>query len=333
MRAVVLEEYGGPEVLTVRDVPDPAPGPEELLVQVVATALNRADLLQRMGFYPGPPMDHEIPGMEFAGRVVGRGERVADVEVGAEVMGIVGGGAYAEQVVTPSRQVIAVPESVGLADAAAIPEVFITAWDALVLQGGLTSGRAALVHAGASGVGTAAIQVAHAVGARVAVTASAGKVDACRELGADLVVDYGTEDYVEAVAGWTGGDGVDVVLDVVGGDYLNRNLAAVRRKGTVVQVGVMGSGQAEVNLGTVLQKRIRLQGTVLRSRPLEEKIAVTQQFAREMLPRFDDGSLAPVIDSRYPLDEIAAAQSHMEANANVGKILLDVDSQRSATGT
>jgi NADPH2:quinone reductase len=249
------------------------------------------------------------------------------------VMGIVGGGAYAEKLVTHSRQVMAVPDPVVLADGAAIPEVFVTAWDALVRQGGLTSGRTALVHAGASGVGTAAIQIAHAVGARIAVTTSAGKVDACRALRADLVVDYGADDFVEAALEWTGGAGVDVVLDVVGGDYADRNLASVRPQGAIIQVGVMGSGRAEIDLGTLLRKRVTLRGTVLRSRPLEEKIAVTRQFAREILPRFDDGTLAPVIDSRYPMVEVAEAQSHMEANANVGKILLDVDSQRSATGT
>jgi NADPH2:quinone reductase len=324
MRAVVLEDHGGPEVLTISDVPDPDPGPEEVLVAVTATALNRADLLQRMGFYPGPPMEHEIPGMEFAGVVAGVGARVDGVAEGDEVMGIVGGGAYAEKVVTHHRQVLSVPSPVPLSDAAAIPEVFITAWDALVRQGGMTTGSRVLVHAGASGVGTAAIQIAKAVGARIAVTASAGKVEACRDLGADLVVDYGSEDYVEATREWTGGEGVDVVLDVIGGDYTNRNLEAVRKQGTVVLVGVMGSGKAEVNLGLILQKRIRVQGTVLRSRPIEEKIAVTRQFARELLPRFDDGTLAPVIDSRYALADIAAAHGHMAGNANIGKILVDV---------
>ena len=324
MRAVVLEDHGGPEVLTIRDVPDPEPGPEEVLVDVAATALNRADLLQRMGFYPGPPMDHEIPGMEFAGVVSGVGPRVEGVAEGDEVMGIVGGGAYAEKLVTHHRQVMPVPASVPLADATAIPEVFITAWDALVRQGGMTTGSRVLVHAGASGVGTAAIQIAEAVGARIAVTASAGKVDACRDLGADLVVDYGSDDYVEATQGWTDGEGVDVILDVIGGDYTNRNLEAVRRQGTIVLVGVMGSGKAEVNLGLILQKRIRFQGTVLRSRPIEEKIAVTRQFARELLPRFDDGTLRPVIDSRFGLDDIAAAHEHMAANKNVGKIVVDL---------
>jgi NADPH:quinone reductase len=324
VRAVVLTEHGGPEVLRVAEVPDPRPGPEEIVVGVACTALNRADLLQRRGRYPGPPMEHEIPGMEFAGRVVDTGDRVRGWAVGDEVMGIVGGGAYAERLVVHERQAMAVPSSVALADAAAIPEVFITAWDALVLQGGLTSGRVALVHAGASGVGTAAIQIVRALGGIVAVTTSTAKVERCRQLGADLVVDYTADDFVAATKELTGGRGVDVVLDVVGGEYLGRNLDALAVGGSIVQVGVMADAMASFPLGALLPKRARLIGTVLRARPIEEKIAVTQQFAREVLPLFDRGLLSPVIDSRFPLDRIAAAHEHMESNANVGKILVDL---------
>lgn len=324
MRAVVLESYGDVEVLQIKAVPDPVPGPEEVVVEIVATALNRADLLQRRGFYPGPPMPHEIPGMEFSGRVVAHGPRVSPERLGDEVMGIVGGGAYAERIAVHERQLLAVPPSVALADAAAIPEVFITAYDALVVQGGLTSGRVALVHAGGSGVGTAAIQIAKAIGARVIVTASAGKVDRCLELGADRAVDYASEDFVTAVAEMFPA-GVDTVLDVIGGDYVDRNVSALRVGGRIVQVGVMGGGTTSVNIGALLPKRASLVGTVLRARPLEEKIALTQRFAAEMLPRFAD-ALAPVIDSRYPLDDIAVAHRQMEANANVGKIVIDVAS-------
>jgi putative PIG3 family NAD(P)H quinone oxidoreductase len=324
MRAVVLDEHGGPEVLRVREVPDPVPGAEEVLVEVVATALNRADLLQRRGFYPGPAMEHEIPGMELAGRVIGMGDRVLGRSGGDEVMAIVGGGADAELVALHERQTIRIPTSVPLADAAAIPEVFITAWDALVLQGGLAPGGVALVHAGASGVGTAAIQIARAVGARVVVTASAGKLDRCRSLGADLAIDYGSEDFVEAIADFTGGRGVDVVLDVIGGDYLPRNIDALAVGGRIVQVGVMGAGTVTFALGALLPKRASLIGTVLRSRPVEEKIAISQRFEREMVPWFESGALVPVIDSRFPLDQIADAHRHMEANANVGKILVDI---------
>ncbi len=327
MRAVVLTEYGGPEVLGVSEVPDPEPGPEEVLVAVRSTALNRADLLQRMGLYPepGPARAHEIPGMELAGRVVARGGRATAWEVGDEVMGIVSGGSYAELVTVHERQLVAVPDRLDLADAGAVPEVFLTAWDALVLQGGLTAGRWALVHAGASGVGTAAIAISRALGAHVVTTTSTSKVAACRDIGADVVVDYKAgEDFVEAAKQATGGRGVDAVLDVVGGDYVDRNIAAIRVGGTIVQVGVMGGGKAEVNVGALLPKRAALVGTVLRGRPLEEKIALTQRFAREVLPWLADGTIRPVIDSRYPLDGVGEAHRRMESNANVGKIVLEV---------
>jgi NADPH:quinone reductase-like Zn-dependent oxidoreductase len=219
-----------------------------------------------------------------------------------------------------------VPRGVTVADAAAIPEVWITAWDALVAQGGLSSGRTALVHAGASGVGTAAIQLCRAIGAHVVVTASTGKVEACRELGADLVVDYGQEVFEDAAKVFTHGLGVDVVLDVIGGDYVDRNVDALKVGGTIVLVGVMGGGRAEVNVGALLPKRATVVGTVLRGRPLEEKIATSRRFAAEVLPLFDAGTVRPVIDSRYRLDDIAAAHDRMEANANVGKIVVDVQS-------
>lgn len=326
MRAVVITETGDPDVLRVHDVPDPEPGPEEVLVAVRATALNRADLLQRRGLYPepGPPRAHEIPGMELAGTVVGAGERVTAWREGDEVMGIVSGGSYAERIAVHERQLMPVPPALGPADAAAVPEVAMTAWDALVVQGGLTSGRTALVHAGASGVGTAAIPIARALGARVITTTSTAKVEAVRSTGAEVVVDYTAEDFVEAVRAATDGRGVDVVLDVVGGEYLRRNVKALRTGGTIVQVGVMGGGRTEIDLGALLPKRATLRGTVLRARPLEEKVALTQRFAREVLPWYADGVIAPVIDSRYPLDGVADAHRHMEANANVGKIVLDV---------
>ena len=324
MQAVVLASYGGPEVLTLREVPDPVPGPEEVLVAVTGTAVNRADVLQRMGLYPGPPGEHEIPGLEFAGRVAGVGARVTTWTEGDEVMGIVGGGAYAERLCVHERQVLRVPPELGLADAAAVPEVFLTAYDALVVQGGLTSGRTALVHAGASGVGTAAIQLARAIGARIVVTTSTTKVEACEALGADLVVDYTRDDFVEAVDGFTGGEGVDVVLDVIGGDYVDRNLRCTRPTGRIIQVGLMGAGVAQVSVGLLLSKRIQLIGTVLRARPIEEKIAATQRFRAEVLPRFVDGSLRAVVDSRYPLAEVAEAHRRMEANANTGKLVLEV---------
>jgi putative PIG3 family NAD(P)H quinone oxidoreductase len=325
MRAVVLHSYGGPEVLTLEEVPDPVIGPDEVLVDIRATALNRADLLQRIGRYSNPFWEAvEIPGMELAGTVADVGQRVTMWHPGDEVMGIVSGGAYAERIAVHERQLMAVPRSVGLADAAAIPEVFLTAWDALVVQGGLTSGRWALVHAGASGVGTASIQLAKAIGARIAVTCSTGKVVACASLGADAAIDYTHADFVDELSSLTGGHGADVILDVIGGDYVDRNLQAVAVKGRVIQVGQMGGGATSVNLGLLMPKRACIIGTVLRARPIEEKVALTRRFAAEVLPLFDAGVLRPVIDSRYPLERIADAHRYMESNANVGKIVIDV---------
>ena len=296
-------------------------------MRVRATALNRADLLQRMGFYPNPfPTEFEVPGMEFAGAVLAVGERVRQWKVGDEVMGIVSGGAYAEQLVVHERQAMRIPLGVSFADAAAIPEVFITAWDALIVQGGLTSGRWALVHAAASGVGTAAIQICKAIGASVIATCSTSKVAACAALGADVVVDYKSADFVEAASQATSGRGVDVVLDVIGGEYLDRNVAVLAVKGHIVQVGVMGGGKISFNLSALMPKRGKISGTVLRARPLEEKIAITQRFIAEMLPLFDSGVLKPVIDRRFSFDQIADAHRYMESNANVGKIVIDVGS-------
>jgi len=325
MQAIVLRGYGDPSVLQFEDIPSPQYGRDEILVDVRATSLNRADLLQRMGFYPDPfPSEVEVPGMEFSGLVVAVGDRVKLWNVGDEVMGIVSGGAYAEQLAVHERQAMRIPRNVSLADAAAIPEVFITAWDALVLQGGLTSGRWALVHAGASGVGTAAVQICKAIGARVIATCSTAKVDAVTALGADVVVDYTSQDFVETVKQASDGKGVDVILDVIGGEYLDRNVACIAVRGRIVQVGVMGGGNTSFNLGALMPKRASLTGTVLRARPLEEKIALSQRFSSEITPLFESGLLRPVIDRRYPFTAIAEAHAFMGANGNIGKIVIDI---------
>ena len=324
MRAVVITGYGGPEVLVVIEVPEPLPGPGEVLVDVVSSALNRADLLQRMGLYPGPQMEHEVPGLEFAGRVSAVGEGVTRWSEGDEVMGITGGAAHAERLVVHADQAVRVPVGTPLEMAGALPEVFITAWDALVLQGGLREGGTALVHAGASGVGTAAIQLCGMLGATVVVTASAGKVARCLELGADRAVDYASQDWVSVVAEATDGRGADVVLDVIGGDYLDRNADALAVGGTIMQVGLMGGGKATFGLGKLLSKRARLVGTTLRARSLEEKVALSRAFEDRVVPGFEDGSLQVVVDRRYPLADIAEAHAYMETNASVGKIALDV---------
>lgn len=325
MRAVVITKHGDPSVLSVVDVERPKPKTDEILVKVLATSLNRADLMQRRGLYPDPfPGAHEIPGLEFAGTVESCGESVKSWQVGDPVMGIVSGGAHAEYLVVPEMQAMAVPRNISLANAAAIPEVFITAWDALVCQANLQAGQWALVHAGASGVGTAAIQICKAIGAYVVVTCSAGKCDACLALGADLAIDYKAQDFVEVALQATHGKGASAILDVIGGDYLNRNVAALALKGTIVQVGLMGGGSTAFNMGALMPKRGRLIGTVLRPRPADEKIAVTQRFIAEMLPLFASAKMRPVIDRRFDLDQIVDAHWLMESNANTGKIVIDV---------
>jgi putative PIG3 family NAD(P)H quinone oxidoreductase len=328
MRAIVLDEKGGPEVLRVREVPDPVLGPDEVMVDVVSTAVNRAEVLQRMGLYPqpAPAPKFEIPGLEFAGRVVALGERVVSWRVGDNVMGIVSGGGYASRVAVHERQAIRIPSNVPLSDAGAIPEVWITAFDALIAQGGLAPGGAALIHAGGSGVGTAGIQLAKALGATVIVTASAAKCARCIELGADRAVDYAADDFVAAALDATAGRGVDVVLDVIGGDYVDRNIDALASKGRILQVGTMGSGKATVTIAKLMGKRAGIVGTMLRARPLDEKITISQRFAREIVPGFDAGKFAPVIDTRFSLDDMADAHRMMEANANFGKIAIDVQS-------
>ena len=324
MRAVVLDGYGGPEVLRLQDVPAPEPGPKEVIVEVLASALNRADLLQRMGLYPGPPAEHEVPGLEFAGRVCALGDGSTRWSEGDEVMGIVAGGAHAERLSIHQDQAMRLPRGMSPLLAGALPEVFITAWDALVLQGGLVAGGTALVHAGASGVGTAAIQIGRMVGGEVLVTVSGPKRDRCLDLGAVLAVDYQSDDWVAAVGEHTEGRGVDVVLDVVGGDYLDRNVDALATGGTIIQVGVMGGGTARFGLGKLLPKRATIIGTVLRARSPEEKIVLSRAFEADVVPGFDEGVLQVVVDRRYPLSEIADAHRYMETNANVGKIALDV---------
>lgn len=325
MQAIVLEAHGGPEVLQMREVPDPVPGPEEILVDVVSSAVNRADVLQRLGHYPHPGRKpaYDIPGLEFAGRVASIGERVTAWRPGDAVMGIVTGGGYASRVAVHERQAMAVPDAIDLFDAGAIPEVWITAFDALVVQCRLRSGDVALVHAGASGVGTAAIQIALAIGATVLVTTSAGKVDRCRALGA-VAIDYTNEDFVEACQAHTDGRGVDVVLDVIGGDYLDRDIEVAAPRGRIVQVGTMGAAKTTINLAKVMVKRLTIVGTVLRGRPVDEKIAVTQRFAHEVLPGFARGALHPVIDTRFALRDAPEAHRLVETNATFGKVALVV---------
>lgn len=324
MRAVRITEPGGPDVLRVGEVDRPEPGPGQVRVRVRAAGVNRADLLQRRGLYPAPPgWPADVPGLEFAGEVDALGESVAERRLGDRVMGLVGGGGYAEHVVVHEREAIPVPDALSWEEAAAVPEVFVTAHDALFTRGRLAEGETVLVHAVGSGVGTAALQLAKAAGARVLGTSrTRWKLDSAAELGLDVAIDAGAEDFADAVLDATGGRGVDLILDLVGGGYLPRNLAILAILGRIVVVGLTAGAFAEIDLGVVLRKRLTMVGTSLRTRSLEEKIAAVQAFSREVLPLLAEGRIRPVLDATIPMADAAQAHRRMEANQNFGKIVL-----------
>ncbi|MXY35760.1 MAG: NAD(P)H-quinone oxidoreductase [Dehalococcoidia bacterium] len=327
MKAIVIEKSDAGGSLVYRDVPDPIVGPDDLLVAVRACALNRADVLQRMGGYPqpGPRPEFEIPGLEYAGEVVEAGARVEGFAPGDRVMGLVPGGGYAELVSVPQRLALKVPDSLSWQEAGATPEVYITAHDAL-LQCNLQAGERVLIHAVGSGVGVAGVQIAKAMGASqvIGTAGSAEKLASAAELGLDVGVNYREEDFAEVVRDATGGVGVDVVLDVIGADYWEQNLRALARQGRMVEVGLLSGAELEnASLGPLLMKRLQVRGTTLRARPLEQKAAATRAFEKSVLPHIASGRIKVVVDSVYPLAEAAAAQAYMEANANFGKIVLE----------
>jgi NADPH2:quinone reductase len=324
MLAAVITEPGGPEVFRIQEVEDPVPGPEDVLVDVRATALNRADLLQRRGRYHAlPGTRQDVPGLEMAGVVAAIGERVDTVAPGDRVFGLLGGGGYAQRVVTHHRMTAHIPSNLDFVDAAAVPEVFMTAYDALFNHCNLALGESTLIHAAGSGVGSAAIQLAHQSGATTFGTAgSPEKLARAAALGLDVGINYHDEDFAQVVKERTIGQGVDVVLDVIGAPYWERNLASLGIKGRMVLVGTLGGAALEINLGVIMGKRLRIQGTVLRARPLEEKIGLTQQFRRHVLPLLADGRIRPVVDRVFPLEGVAEAHRYMESNANFGKIVL-----------
>jgi putative PIG3 family NAD(P)H quinone oxidoreductase len=323
MRAVVIAEPGGPEVLQVRRVRRPEPGPGEVRVRVATSGVNRADLLQRMGRYPAPPgCPQEIPGLEFSGTVDALGAGVTSWSVGDRVMGILGGGGYAEYAVSPASTLVRVPEDMDLAAAGAIPEVFMTAFDAIVLQVGLSAGETLLVHAVGSGVGTAALQLGLRRGARVIGTSrTAAKLERARNFGLEHAV-LADETWPDRVLDITGGLGAEVILDLVGGPYLAGNQRVVAERGRHVVVGVPGGNVAAIDLRALMSKRASIRGTVLRARPLAEKEALSRAFEKEVLPGFETGRLTPVVDCVLPADEARAAHRILEENKNFGKILL-----------
>jgi NADPH2:quinone reductase len=324
MRAFCIRGKGGPEVLSLEERPALRPGPEELRVRVHACALNRADLLQLRGQYappPGTPAD--IPGLEYAGEVVEVGERVTRFSPGARVMGLVAGGAFAEELVTHEREALAVPEGLSLAEAAAIPEAFLTAHDALFLQGALRGAERVLIHACTSGVGTAAAQLAAVAGARVVGTGrSEAKLAQVRQWGVHHPVHVSSTPPRFAAAVQEAVGGVELVLDLVGGPYLPESLEALVPRGRHLLVGLLAGPSAELTLRILMFKRVTLIGTVLRSRPLEEKIALAQDFTRTQLPRFARGELRPVIDSVRPMEDLPGAMGRMASNETLGKLVL-----------
>ncbi|MGL5811638.1 MAG: NAD(P)H-quinone oxidoreductase [Nocardioides sp.] len=330
MRAIVVTEPGGPEVLRLAEVPDPVPGPDEVLVEVVATAVNRADTLQRRGLYPPPPGASETLGLECSGRIAGLGrltEPDTHWRVGDHVCALLAGGGYAEQVAVPVGQLLPIPAGVDLVEAAGLPEVACTVWSNLFLVAGLREGETLLVHGGAGGIGTFAIQLASALGVRVITTAGTPeKLALCRELGADRAIDYRNEDFVDAVADATGGGGADVILDNMGASYLDRNVRALAAEGRLVVIGMQGGTRAELDLTRLLSKRAAVIATSLRSRPPGAKAAICASVRERVWPLVESGTIRTVVHAALPLADAAAAHDIMESGGHTGKILLRVAS-------
>jgi putative PIG3 family NAD(P)H quinone oxidoreductase len=326
MRAVTISEPGSPDVLRWTEVPDPVCGPGEVVVDVAATAVNRADLMQRQGFYPPPPGASDVLGLECSGVVSEVGEGVTGWSVGDEVCALLAGGGYAERVAVPAVQLLPKPAGVELATAAALPEVVCTVWSNVFMLAGLTRGDTFLVHGGSSGIGTMAIQLAARAGARVVTTAGTqAKLDVCRELGADVLVNYRDEDFVERVREATDGRGVDVVLDNMGAKYLDRNVDALAVGGRLVVIGMQGGTKAELNLGKLLAKRAAVHATALRSRPATGrggKAAIVEAVRRDVWPDIERGTVRPIVDRRLPMSRAAEAHRVVEASEHVGKVLL-----------
>ena len=323
MKAVTIPEPGGPDALVLDDVPDPMPGPAEVVVDVVAAGVNRADVMQRQGHYDPPPGSSAYPGLEVSGRVGRLGDGVHGWSVGDEVCALLTGGGYAEKVAVPVGQLLPVPSGVSLEDAAGLPEVTCTVWSNVFMTANLQPGEVLLVHGGGSGIGTMAVQLGREVGARVAVTAgSPEKLEVCRELGASMLVNYRTEDFAEVVRAATDGHGADVILDNIGGKYLAPNVKVLADNGRLVVIGLQGGRSGEVDLGAMLAKRCALIATTLRGRPAAEKATIVAAVREHVWPLVADGRVRPVVHARYPLAEAARAHREMEASSHVGKLLL-----------
>ncbi|MFD5718361.1 NAD(P)H-quinone oxidoreductase [Streptomyces sp. NPDC127036] len=323
MYAITIPEPGGPEALVWDEVPDPVAGEGEVLVEVVASAVNRADLLQRQGMYNPPPGASAYPGLECSGRVVQVGTGVSGWAVGDEVCALLGGGGYAQKVAVPAGQLLPVPKGLNLLQAAALPEVTCTVWSNVFMVSHLLPGETLLVHGGSSGIGTMAIQLAKAVGAKVAVTAGTKeKLDFCAELGADILINYREQDFVEEIERATDGAGADVILDNMGAKYLDRNVRALAVNGRLAIIGMQGGIKGELNIATLLNKRAAVSATSLRARPLSEKTAIVAAVREHVWPLIDGGHVRPVVDRELPMSEAGAAHRVLEESGHIGKVLL-----------
>ncbi|MEV6720997.1 NAD(P)H-quinone oxidoreductase [Streptomyces xanthochromogenes] len=323
MYAITIPEPGGPEALVWAEVPDPVPGEGEVLVEVAAAAVNRADVLQRQGFYNPPSGASPYPGLECSGRIAALGPGVSGWSVGDEVCALLSGGGYAQKVAVPAGQLLPVPAGVDLASAAALPEVVCTVWSNVFMVSHLRPGETLLVHGGASGIGTMAIQLGKAVGAKVAVTAGGpDKLARCAELGADILIDYREQDFVDEVLKATDGIGADVILDIMGAKYLERNVRALAVNGRLAIIGLQGGAKAELNLGALLTKRAAVTATSLRGRPAAEKAAIVAAVREHVWPLISDGRVRPVVDRTLPLADAAEGHRVLEASSHVGKVLL-----------
>jgi putative PIG3 family NAD(P)H quinone oxidoreductase len=325
VKAITIPEPGDASALVLADVPDPQPAPGEVRVRVAAAGVNRADVMQRMGFYPPPPGAPEYPGLEVSGTIDSLGDAVEGWAVGDEVCALLSGGGYAELVCVPAGQLLPVPTGVGLEEAAALPEVVSTVWSNVFMTANLLPGQTFLVHGGSSGIGTMAIQLAREIGARVAVTAgSTDKLEACRELGAEILINYREQDFVEELRGATAGAGADVILDNMGAKYLARNVDALAVNGRLVVIGLQGGAKAELDLGQLLRKRGAVIATSLRARPADEKAAIVAAVRDHVWPLVESGRVKPVVHRRHPLAAAAEAHRELEASGHIGKILLTV---------
>ncbi|MGW2708039.1 NAD(P)H-quinone oxidoreductase [Streptomyces argyrophyllae] len=323
MHAITIPEPGGPEALVWDEVPDPVPGEGEVLVEVVASAVNRADILQRQGFYNPPPGASPYPGLECSGTIAALGPGVSGWAVGDQVCALLAGGGYAEKVAVPAGQLLPAPEGVDLKHAAALPEVVCTVWSNVFMVAHLRPGETLLVHGGSSGIGTMAIQLAKAVGAKVAVTAGTKeKLDRCAELGADVLINYREQDFVAEIQQATEGAGADVILDNMGAKYLDRNVQALAVNGRLAIIGMQGGAKGELNIGTLLGKRAAISATSLRARPLEEKAAIVAAVREHVWPLLAGGHVRPVVDRELPMAEAAEAHRLVESSGHIGKVLL-----------